>query len=62
MSIPVGRIASTGRSRGKEVHLASQILRELSQDADLDEAKEDLLDELDDKGYLIIWDLDGRMP
>jgi len=62
MSIPVGRIASTGRSKGKEVHLASQVLRELSQDDILSEAKEDLLDELDNKNYYIIWDLEERMP
>lgn len=27
-----------------------------------EEAKEDLFEELEDKGYFIVWDLDERMP
>ncbi len=62
MSLPIWRIASTGRQRGKEVHLASMVLRELSQDVILADAKEDLLDELDEKHYFIVWDMEERMP
>lgn len=61
-SLPIGRIASTGRQKGKEVYLASTLLREASQDGMPDEAMEDLLEELQEKGYLVVWDLEKRMP
>lgn len=54
ISLPIGRVKSTGSQNGKEVHLASSILRELSQDSDLDDAKDDLEDDLRDKGFLVI--------
>ena len=61
-SLPIGRIASTGKQKGKEVHLASTVLRELQQDDMPEDAREELLDELKEKSYFIVWDLEDRMP
>lgn len=54
-SIPIGYIATRGAHKGKEVHLARNIIREYSQDGTLDEAKEDLeAGDLGDRNFFVL--------
>lgn len=52
-ALPIGHVITKGH-KGKEVYLASSILRELAQEGSLETAREDLQDELKDRAYLVI--------
>jgi len=52
--LPIGRVISRGRSRGKYVYLKSAILREIREDYDLSEVEDVLEGELKDPGHIII--------
>jgi len=52
--LPVGVVASRGRSHGKLVYLKSAILRELHEDYGFPDIDEALENELDDSDHIII--------
>jgi len=57
-ALPIGWVATSGHHEGKEVFLASALMRELRQDCDPKDAKEELEDELRSKDYFVVWDHD----
>ena len=57
-ALPIGYIATYGHHEGKEVYLASSIVRELSQDMSRTEAEEEIGDDLEDRNIFVIWDIE----
>jgi hypothetical protein len=58
VALPIGHVITKGRHKGKEVYLKKYIFNEIAQDSTIDESKDDLLDELEEKGYFIISEIE----
>lgn len=53
-AVPVGIIVNKGSHKGKLVYLASSVLAEEAQDADMRDAKEELKEELRTRDYFLV--------
>jgi hypothetical protein len=57
-ALPIGYVATYGHHEGKEVYLASAIIRELSQDMTHAEAEKDIEEDLEDRNIFVVWDIE----
>ena len=57
-ALPIGHIATYGHHEGKEVYLASSLMREYRQEGDVEYARDDLEDDIRNRDIFVVWDIE----